>query len=52
VQEVSYVFAEEFETDTAALLAAQRFALIASLHPDRHLTRAANEFAVQSEERP
>jgi hypothetical protein len=47
VQEVSYVFAEEFDTDTSALLAAHRFALIASLHPDRHLARADNEFAVQ-----
>ena len=47
VQEVGYVFAEEFQSEADALQAAQRFALIASLHPERHLARADNEFAVQ-----
>jgi hypothetical protein len=47
VRQVGYVFAEGFASDRAAIEAARRYALIASLRPDRHLAAADVEFALQ-----
>ena len=47
VSEVGYAFAEGYLSDEAAMKAAQRYALIASLHPEQRLAIANSEFALQ-----
>ena len=47
VSEVGYVFAENFSADRAAINAAQRYATIASLHPERLIAAANSEFTLQ-----
>jgi hypothetical protein len=47
VREVAYAFAAAFETSSAAMAAARRYALIASLRPHQHVSVADIEFSVQ-----
>jgi len=42
---VGYVFDESFPTQIAAMAAAEKLALKASEHPDRHLAGADGKFA-------
>jgi hypothetical protein len=44
VSDIGYVFAEAFQTHDAAMRAAKKYAMLASIHSDRHLaTRHADE---------
>jgi hypothetical protein len=47
VSEIGYVFARRSATEDEATRAAERYALIAPLRPERHLAAANIEFAVQ-----
>lgn len=45
VRAVGYIFEERFATHVEAMHSAQRLALSASMHPDRHLAGADGKFA-------
>jgi len=47
VRAVGYIFEEVFSTQEAATKAAEKFALLATLRPFRHLITADNEFSLQ-----
>jgi hypothetical protein len=47
VSEVGYVLAEAFPSHDAAIKAAERYAVLASLDPERLIRSAGLEFALQ-----